>query len=97
MIGFVVKRSTSEESICEFLKEHACVSFEVRGESGITIEILESFVEVFTRNAHWNGRVSSFDSIDKKLIKDRMNPSEDEMDIIRKIMRAAGKRYSTAA
>nr|DAN20344.1 MAG TPA: hypothetical protein [Caudoviricetes sp.] len=98
MVGFVVRRPTPEETIVEFLNKYNNASFEVQGDSDITIELLGgTYVEIFTRHASWNGYVDRFDSIDKKLIKDRMNPSEAEMDIIRKVMRAIDKRYSTAA
>lgn len=96
MVGFFVKRSMPEEKISEFLDNYDCVSFEVQGDHEITIELLGSFVEIFTQHAHWNGRVGKFDSIDAKLVKDRMNPSTDEMNIVRKIMRAINKKSAAA-
>ena len=97
MVGFVVRRSTSEEQIVEFVSAHNGVEFEVQGDRKITVELLGNYVEIYTQHASWTSRVGHFDSIDAKLIKDRMNPSEDEMNMIRKIMRAINKKNLIAA
>ena len=99
MVGFVVRRSTPEEKIAEFVAAHnsGIIEFEVQGDRGITVELLGNYVEIYTQHVCWNAPVRYFDSIDAKLIKDRMNPSDDEMNIIRKIMRAINKKYSAAA
>lgn len=98
MIGFVVRRSTPEEKISEFVAAHnsRIIEFEVQGDREITIELLGGYVEIYTQHASWNARVRQFDSIDAKCIKDRMNPSDDEMHIIHKVMRAINKNSIAA-
>ena len=97
-VGFVVRNTTPEEKVGEFVAAHnsSIIEFEVQGDREITIELLGNYVEIYTRHASWNVHVRQFDSIDAKCIKDRMNTSEDEMHIIHKVMRAINKNSIAA-
>lgn len=97
----IVKTNTSIEDIAKFLCGKYSASLEIESSRLlIEIELIETFVEIHTAHASWRIRVGfnyHYDKYESKLIKDKMNLSLEEMELIDKVMYAISDYYFAAA
>nr|DAS73702.1 MAG TPA: hypothetical protein [Caudoviricetes sp.] len=96
----IVKTNTSIEDIAKYLCGKYSASLEIESDRLIEVELIERFVEIHTAHASWRVRVGfdyQYDKYESKLIKDKMNLSSDEVELIDKVMYAISDYYFAAA
>lgn len=96
----IVKTNTSIEDIAKFLCGKYSASLEIKSDRLIEVELVERFVEIHTAHASWSVRVGfgyQYDKYESKLIKDKMNLSSEEIELIDKVMYAISDYYFAAA